>query len=117
MQLPAFFNAMPSLDLPFPETEVSTRAMRSEAGLVVFFHFHQDFSLPPHTHGPQWGTVVMGEVTLTIAGQTRSHGPGMSYSIPAGVEHAVQVTAGTIAIDVFAEPDRYPLKRRSETGA
>lgn len=48
MTLPEFFEAMPSLDAPFPETVVSTRAVR----------------------------------------------------------------AGTIAIDVFAEADRYPLKAR-----
>lgn len=64
MHLPDFIMAMPSLDVPFPETVVSTRAVRSEAGLVVFFHFHQDFSLPPHAHGPQWGTVVAGEVAM-----------------------------------------------------
>lgn len=112
MQLPDFFDAMPALDVPFPETVVASHAVRSEAGLVVFFHFHQDFSLPPHSHGPQWGTVVVGEVALTIDGQTRRHGSGMSYDIPADVEHAVAVKAGTIAIDVFAEADRYPLKAR-----
>lgn len=112
MHLPDFIMAMPSLDVPFPESVVSTRAVRSEAGLVVFFNFHQDVSLPPHAHGPQWGTVVAGEVALTIDGQTRRHGPGMSYDIPAGVEHAVSVKKGTIAIDVFAEADRYPLKAR-----
>ena len=110
MTLPDFFNAMPALDVPFPEEVVTTRAVRSDAGLVVFFHFHRDFSLPPHAHGPQWGTVVAGEVALTIDGQTCRHGPGMSYDIPAGVEHGVAIKAGTIAIDVFAEADRYPLK-------
>ena len=69
------------------------------------------FSLPPHAHGPQWGTVVAGEVALTIDGQTRRHGPGMSYDIPAGVEHGVAIKSGTIAIDVFAEADRYALKK------
>lgn len=112
MQLPDFFDAMHALDVPFPETVVTSHAVRSESGLVVFFHFRQDFSLPPHAHGPQWGTVVAGEVALTIDGQTRRHGPGMSYDIPAGVVHAVAVKAGTIAIDVFAEADRYPLKAR-----
>lgn len=117
MNLPAFFDAMHALDLPFPDRVVSTRAVRSDAGLVVFFHFHQDFSLPPHSHGPQWGTVVAGEVALTIDGQTRRHGPGMSYDIPAGVVHAVEIKAGTIAIDVFAEADRYALKPRTPSPA
>ena len=56
---------------------------------------------------------MAGEVALTIDGQTRHHGPGMSFDIPAGVEHGVVVKAGTIAIDVFAEADRYPLKTRA----
>jgi quercetin dioxygenase-like cupin family protein len=112
MTLPAFIDAMPALDLPFPDSVVTSRAVRSDAGLVVFFQFHQDCRIPPHSHGPQWGTVVAGEVALTIDGQTRRTGPGGSYDIPAGVVHEVHVTAGTIAIDVFAEADRYPLRRR-----
>lgn len=112
MTLPAFFDAMPALDIPIPESVVSTYALRSETGLMVAFRFHQDFTLPPHSHGPQWGTVIAGEVTLTMNGETRRHGPGESYSIDAGVEHGVHVKAGTSAIDVFAEPDRYPLRVR-----
>ena len=112
MTLPTFFDAMPALDVPFPETVVSTHAIRSDAGLVVFFRFHQDFSLPPHFHGPQWGTVIAGEVALTTFGETRRFGPGETYDISAGVEHAVQVKAGSVVIDVFAEADRYPLKAR-----
>ena len=84
MTLPGFFNAMPALDVPFPDEVVTTRAVRSDAGLVVFFHFHQDFSLPPHAHGPQWGTVVAGEVALTIDGQTRRHGSGNEPRHPGG---------------------------------
>lgn len=53
MTLPDFFNAMPALDVPFAEEVVTSRAVRSDAGLAVFFHFHQDFCLPPHVHGPQ----------------------------------------------------------------
>ncbi len=112
MKLPAFFDAMPALDIPFPEDVVSVRAVRSDAGLVAFFQFHKDMILPPHAHGPQWGTVVAGEIVFTIGGQTRTCGPGDSYDIPAGVEHGARISAGTLAIDVFAEPDRYALKPR-----
>lgn len=112
MRLPEFFHDMPALDLPFPETVVSSHAVRSDAGLVVFFRFHQDVTLPPHSHGPQWGTVIEGEVALTIDAVTRHYGPGQSYDIARGVEHAVAVKAGSVVIDVFAEPDRYPLRPR-----
>jgi quercetin dioxygenase-like cupin family protein len=112
MPLPSFFDAMPALDAPFPDSIVSSHAIRSEAGLVVFFRFHQDFEVPPHSHGAQWGTVVEGEIALTIGGESRSYRPGDTYEIPAGVEHGARIKAGSLVIDVFAEPDRYPLKPR-----
>lgn len=112
MTLPAFFDQMPALDLPFPEAVVTSHAIRSDAGLAVFFHFHQDCIIPAHSHGAQWGVVVKGEVALTIDGATRRAGPGDSYSIPAGAVHAVALKAGTVVMDVFAEPDRYSLKPR-----
>lgn len=110
MDYPAFFEAFPALDLPFPDEAVTTRALRSERGLAVFFHFHQDLSLPPHAHKGQWGTVLEGEVRLTIDGRTRRYRPGESYDIPTGTVHAVEIAAGTKALDVFEEPDRYPLR-------
>ncbi|MCC1491227.1 cupin domain-containing protein [Cognatishimia sp. F0-27] len=110
MDFPDFIQTMPALDVPFDDTVVKTNAIRSDAGLVVFFTFFQDVSLPPHAHGPQWGTVVEGEIALTIDGTRTVYGPGQSYDIPGGVEHAVAVKAGTKAIDVFAEADRYPLR-------
>ncbi|MEM9975701.1 MAG: cupin domain-containing protein [Pseudomonadota bacterium] len=110
MQLPPFLTDLPALDIPFPETAVSTNAMRSEHGLMVFFTFHEDVHLPPHSHGAQWGTVIAGSVTLTMNGETRTYRPGECYDIPAGAEHAVEVPAGTIAFDIFEEADRYALK-------
>jgi quercetin dioxygenase-like cupin family protein len=110
MNFPAFIDSFPSLGVPFPETVVQTRAIRSDSGLVVFFSFHQDMDLPAHSHGAQWGTVVAGEIVFTIGGETRRYGPGDSYDIPAGVVHGARIAAGTRVIDVFAEPDRYPLR-------
>ncbi|MEO1948686.1 cupin [Thioclava sediminum] len=110
MELPDFIQAFPALDLPFPEDQVRSHAIRSEAGLVVFLHFLTDFDLPPHAHKAQWGTVIEGEAELTIAGETRVYRPGDSYDIPAGAEHSARLKAGTKVIDAFEEADRYPLK-------
>ncbi|WP_424970104.1 cupin domain-containing protein [Dinoroseobacter sp. S76] len=110
MPLPSFLDALPALDLPFPDDVVTTNVVRSETALVVFFRFHQDVELPPHSHKGQWGSVLEGSVTLTMNGETRTYGPGESYDIPSGMEHAVKVTAGTVAVDMFEEPDRYPLR-------
>lgn len=110
MAFPDFFTAFPALQLPFPEDVVSSRALRSEAGLAVFFTFHQDMTLPMHEHGAQWGIVVEGEITFTIGDDTRVYRPGDSYSIPAGVRHGAVIKAGTWVIDVFQEAERYPLR-------
>ena len=110
MPLPDFIRAMPALDIPFPDDVVSANAVRSEAGLVVFFTFHKDLDLPAHAHKAQWGTVIEGQIALTIDGTTRTYRPGDSYSIPSGAVHAVKVPAGTVVVDVFEEPDRYPLR-------
>ena len=110
MSFPDFIRALPALDVPFPEEVVSTYALRAPEGLTVFFEFHRDMTLPAHRHGPQWGTVVEGEIEFTIGGETRVYTQGMSYFIPEGVEHGAEIKAGTRVIDVFAEADRYPLK-------
>ena len=111
MKLPDFLMALPALDIPFPDDVVESRAVRSEDALLVFFIFHKDAELPPHSHGAHWGSVLQGEVQLTIDGVTTTYRQGDSYDLPAGVVHAVKVAAGTIALDTFEEPDRYALRR------
>lgn len=110
MSFPDFFDSFPSIDVPFPEDVVSTQAIRSDQGLVVFFTFHRDMDLPMHAHGAQWGSVIAGEITFTIGEDTRVYRPGDSYSIPAGVKHGARIRAGTQVVDVFQEADRYPLR-------
>ncbi|WP_029063056.1 cupin domain-containing protein [Labrenzia sp. DG1229] len=110
MQLPDFIRNFPALDIPFPEETVSTHAIRSDAGLVVFFEFHKDFVLPPHSHLAQWGTLLDGEIEFTMGGETNTLGPGAVWDIPSGVEHGAVIKAGSKAIDVFEEADRYQLR-------
>lgn len=110
MPYPDFIKAFPGIDVPLPEDVVQTAAVRSDAGLVAFFTFLKDIKLPTHAHGAQWGTIVEGEIELTIGGETRRYVAGDSYFIPAGVEHSASIKAGTRAIDVFAEADRYALR-------
>ncbi|MEI2804697.1 cupin domain-containing protein [Albidovulum sp.] len=110
MPLPAFIRALPALDLPFPDDAVRTNAVRSDAGLVVFFTFLKDFDLPPHSHKGQWGTVLEGAIELTLNGVTRRYGPGEPYDIAAGTVHSARIPAGTVVMDVFEEPDRYRLR-------
>lgn len=111
MPLPAFIRALPAIDIPFPDDEVTTNVIRSDDGLGVFFTFHKNFDLPPHAHKGQWGTVIEGSIALTIAGKTRTYGPGESYCMAEGEVHSARVKAGTVVFDLFEEPDRYPLRK------
>jgi quercetin dioxygenase-like cupin family protein len=111
MEFPAFIQRFPGLETAFSEDDVTIRAIGSQDGLVVFFHFHKDAVLPPHSHLGQWGTVLEGEIELTIGAETRTYRAGDTYDIPAGVVHSGVIKAGAKAIDVFEEGDRYPLKR------
>ena len=52
-----------------------------------------------------------GQFELTIDGHTHVYLPGESYSIPAGAMHGGKIAAGSKLLDIFEEPDRYPLKR------
>ncbi|WP_347309799.1 cupin domain-containing protein [Defluviimonas sp. SAOS-178_SWC] len=110
MPLPDFILAFPAIDIPFPDDVVRTNVLRSDAGLAVFFTFLKDVNLPAHSHKGQWGTVLEGSIELTMNGETRIYRPGATYSIPSGVVHAVKISAGTVALDVFEEPDRYKLR-------
>ncbi len=111
MELPDFILGLPSADVPFDESVVKTHALTSKDGLLVFFECLKDFEVPPHSHRAQWGTVLEGKLDLTIEGVEKTHGPGESYSIPAGAVHSAKLYAGSKFIDFFEEADRYGIKR------
>ncbi len=110
MSYPDFMTALPSLDVPFPDDIVRTNAVRSDDALVVYFTILKDFDLPEHSHGPQWGTIFKGEIEITIDGDTKVYRPGDAWDIPAGTPHSARLKAGSLLMDVFDEPDRYPLR-------
>ena len=117
MPISEFIMDLPALDLPFPEDIVTTRAMRSDSGLVVFFFIHQRVELPEHSHKGQWGTVLEGQLDLTINGGTKSYRPGDNYDIPSGAPHSAVAHAGSVIFDVFEEPDRYPIRSEAASSA
>ena len=110
MELPEIVTRLPEIELPFLPTAVKTNALKSDQGLMVFFHILDDVELPAHSHKAQRGTVLDGEIELTIGGEARTYRPGDSYDIPAGVVHSGKLPAGAKILDFFEEPDRYRLK-------
>ena len=110
MELPDIITRLPEAKLPFASTEVQTSVLQSAQGQLVFFQIFKDLEVPAHSHKGQWGTVLEGEVELTIDGETRTYGPGSSYYIAPGVVHSAKAPAGSKVIDFFEEADHYELK-------
>lgn len=106
---PAMITGLPEVDIPME----GVRGWLSQAAdhQIVFFEIEPIGEIPPHSHGEQWGTVVEGEMELTIGGQAKRYGAGDSYHIPAGVVHGARFLTHFRAIDVFADVDRYKPKR------
>ncbi|MEM0946013.1 MAG: cupin domain-containing protein [Pseudomonadota bacterium] len=110
MDYPDFIQDLPSLDVPFPDDVARTHALRTDDALVVYFTVLKELVVPEHHHGAQWGHMFFGRLELTVDGETRVCTPGDSWDIPAGARHSAIVDAGSRFMDVFEEPDRYPLR-------
>jgi quercetin dioxygenase-like cupin family protein len=60
---------------------------------------------PLHKHpNEQSGYVVSGKYVLTVDGTRQGIGPGDSYSIPANIEHAIEVIEPGEVLDFFSPP-------------
>ena len=105
---PDWMGNLPEVDTPF--TGLDGRLLSSPHGQAVFFRAAEEFEVPPHAHGPQWGVVVAGRLHLTVSGESATYEPGETYEIGDGEEHSARLEAGTCVIDVFRDPDRYSPK-------
>ncbi len=110
MRFPGLITKLPEAALPFPSSVVKTSVLQSENGQLIFFDVLQYVELPPHSHKAQWGTVLEGQLDLTVDGKTQTYRPGMAYFIPSGIVHSARIPAGTKIVDFFEEKDRYQLK-------
>ena len=106
---PGWIGDLPQVDTPFEGLE--GRLLSGDHGQTVFFRATRDLEVPPHSHGAQYGVVVAGRVELVVGGEVRTLGPGETYEIAAGEEHAARVEAGTALVEVFQEPDRYRARQ------
>ena len=102
---PGWIQALPEVETPL--TGMHGHLLASSQGQTVFFYAEGPVQVPAHHHGAQWGIVVAGELTLTIAGTTRRYRPGDSYHIASGEEHAASLLPETAIVDVFAAAGRY----------
>ncbi len=106
---PDFVQGLPEIDIRLEG--VRGWLMQSKDRQVVFFDIEPIGAIPAHSHGPQFGIVLEGEMSLTVAGETHRYRKGDTYFVPAGVEHAAIFHTRFCAIDFFDEPARYLPKK------
>ena len=74
-----------------------------ERTLMTEFRLEAGSELPRHEHPhEQTGYLVSGRLLLTVGNERREVGPGDSWSIPPGVRHGAEITADSIAVEVFS---------------
>ncbi|MFC1563320.1 cupin domain-containing protein [candidate division KSB1 bacterium] len=105
---PDIIKNLPEADVPVEG--VTAWLLQGEDSQLCFFNIKEGVKIPLHSHGAQWGTVLKGELELTIAGDTKIYRDGDSYYIPDGAEHAATVLTELFVIDYFDDKDRYKPK-------
>lgn len=83
---------------------VRLNAVGGEQVLVCRVSYEPGFGVPLHSHEAteQVMVVLEGEMTLTVAGETRTLGPGDTAVINRGVEHAVGSDTGCTFVEALA---------------
>jgi len=93
-------------DLPSkkPAAGVTMRALHGERMSLALFTIAQGAAVPEHAHPhEQIGTVLAGEMELSIAGETRVVPPGGAYRIPSHTVHSARCLKGpSEVIEVFS---------------
>lgn len=71
--------------------------------MMMRFHLAAGSHLPLHSHPhEQTGYMVAGRMRFTIGPDVSTVGPGDSWCIAGGVEHAVDVLDDSVVIEVFS---------------
>ena len=106
---PELIVGLPEADIPF--NGVRGWLLQGTDHQLIFFEIEPIGEVAEHSHGAQWGTVLEGELELTIGGITKTYAKGDSYYIEAGTLHSAVVGKKTWVIDFFADKNRYNVKQ------
>ena len=88
----------------FHGVEIDVLVSGSE-GMVTKMRFKGGDKVPFHSHpNIQSGYVMSGRMRLRTRDMDETLGPGDSYSVPAGVDHSIEVLEPGEVIDVFVPP-------------
>lgn len=105
---PEIIRNLPEADIPFKG--VHGWISQAKDHQIVFFDIEPIGKVAEHSHGPQWGIVIEGEMELTIGGKTNTYKKGDYYYIPGGVIHSAEFKCRSRLLDFFADRNRYKPK-------
>jgi quercetin dioxygenase-like cupin family protein len=105
--LPPEILTLPQVEIPV--SGVTGYCLQNEEKQCVFFVMEEGVSFPDHAHCTQYGTIVSGEMTLTINGQSELYQSGDDYYVPEGTLHRAYFSRRTFLIDLSDTSDRYKV--------
>lgn len=80
------------------------RAVHGERLTMAVIDLDPNLDVPEHHHdNEQLGFVLLGKVTMVIAGESKELSVGETYSIPSDVPHSARTgPEGATVVDIFA---------------
>jgi quercetin dioxygenase-like cupin family protein len=98
------YYSLQDLPLKKPAEGVELRILHGERMTVAFFTLAAGSSVPEHAHDhEQIGSVLSGEMELSIGNEKRIVTAGQAYHIPSGVPHTGACLKGPAeVIEIFA---------------
>ena len=105
---PEIITSLANADIPIKG--LSSYLFQGENQQILFMEFGNDVEVPEHSHEAQWGTVLSGEIELTVEGRKVVLKKGDTYFIPTGAKHCAKIKAGYKDITLFNQKDRYKEK-------
>ena len=82
------------------------------ASMTTLMHYRIGNVIPFHAHpNEQAGYILSGRVRVLTRDSRSELGPGDSYTIPAGIEHSIEIVEDAEELQVFSPPRPEFLKQ------
>ena len=103
---PSAFDRISALPRQHVWDGIAGRALHGSSVTVGVIELEPDAALPEHHHvNEQLGVVVSGAIEMTVGSESRTLGPGETWTIAPDVPHSGRAGAqGATVIDVFSPP-------------
>lgn len=82
---------------------IEARFVHTENMTISYWNLKQGAAIPPHSHPHEQVTnLIIGKLEMTVAGETKTIGPGAIITLPSNTEHSVKALEPSYVIDAFS---------------